>query len=129
MLDMQAHLEPVKDINALAKTIHEQYHITPQLEISRWANTFTHVFAGGYAAGYYSYHWAEVLSSDVFSAFEEAKKINGSVLNHEVGRRYLENILQAGGSRPALENFKAFMGREPDISAFLRHNGLIDEAV
>ena len=129
MLDMQAHLQPVKDINALAKTIHEQYHITPQLEISRWANTFTHVFAGGYAAGYYSYHWAEVLSSDVFSAFEEAKKINGSVLNHEVGRRYLENILQAGGSRPALENFKAFMGREPDISAFLRHNGLIDEAV
>jgi oligopeptidase A len=87
------------------------------------------VFAGGYAAGYYSYHWAEVLSSDAFAAFEEEKEKSGTIINANIGNKYLKEILQVGGSRPALESFIAFRGREPDISAFLRHNGLKNEVV
>ncbi len=125
MLDMQAHLQQnITDINSLAKSINDKYHVIPQLDINRWANTFTHVFAGGYAAGYYSYHWAEVLSSDVFSVFEQQKEITGSVINPQICANYEKSILQRGGSRPALENFIEFMGREPSIDAFLRHNGL-----
>ena len=75
--------------------------------------------AGGYAAGYYSYKWAEVLSADAYEAFEEE-----GVFNPAVGRRYREAILEAGGSRPALESFKAFRGREPRIDALLRHQGM-----
>jgi oligopeptidase A len=130
MLDMQAHIaNDVSDINQLAKQINDTYHVTKQLDINRWANTFTHVFAGGYAAGYYSYHWAEVLSSDAFAAFEEEKEKSGTIINPNIGNKYLKEILQVGGSRPALESFIAFRGREPDISAFLRHNGLKNEVV
>ena len=82
-------------------------------------NGFSHIFGGGYAAGYYSYKWAEVLSADAYSLFEE----NG-VLNPVVGERFREEILAAGGSRPALESFVAFRGREPKIDALLRHNGM-----
>ncbi len=125
MLDIEAHIqEDIKDINILAKQINDTYHVTKQLDINRWANTFTHVFAGGYAAGYYSYHWAEVLSSDVFSAFEEEKERSGTIINPVIGKKYLQEILQVGGSRPALESFIAFRGREPSIDAFLRHNDL-----
>ncbi len=125
MLDMQAHLQlHIDDINQLAKNIHNSCHVLVQLDISRWANTFTHVFAGGYAAGYYSYHWAEVLSSDVFAAFEEAKEHTHTIINADIGRKYLASILSVGGSKSAEENFMAFRGREPNIDAFLRHNGL-----
>ncbi len=85
----------------------------------RFPNSFSHIFGGGYAAGYYSYKWAEVLSADAYSLFEE----NG-VLNPEVGARFRSQILAAGGSRPALESFVAFRGREPKIDALLRHNGM-----
>ena len=86
---------------------------------NRFPQGFSHVFGGGYAAGYYSYKWAEVLSADAYSLFEE----NG-VLNPVVGERFREEILAAGGSRPALESFVAFRGREPKIDALLRHNGM-----
>jgi len=99
-------------------------NVTPQPEISRWPNTFSHIFAGGYAAGYYSYKWAEVLSADAYSAFEEGAKLTGSVLNPEIGTRYRQEILEVGGSRPAADSFKAFRGREPSIDALLRHGGL-----
>jgi oligopeptidase A len=125
MLDMQSHLHThIDDIHVLAKQIYNECHVLEQLDISRWANTFTHVFAGGYAAGYYSYHWAEVLSSDVFAAFEEAKEHTHTILNADIGQQYLKHILSVGGSRPALDSFIAFRGREPNIDAFLRHNGL-----
>ena len=107
-----------------SRSIANQYNIIPQPEISRWINSFSHIFAGGYAAGYYSYKWAEVLSADAYSAFEEAAKLTGSVLDAKTGTRYREEILEVGGSRPAAESFKAFRGREPSIDALLRHGGL-----
>ena len=90
---------------------------------NRFPNSFSHIFGGGYAAGYYSYKWAEVLSADAYSMFEE----NG-VLNSSVGSRFREEILAAGGSRPALESFVAFRGRKPTIDALLRHNGMAQAA-
>jgi oligopeptidase A len=95
---------------------------------TRTPNSFSHIFAGGYAAGYYSYKWAEVLSADAFSAFEEArdaKKHSGSVLDPETGARFRDEILAVGGSRPAAESFRAFRGREPRVDALLRHSGMI----
>ncbi|MCW5605018.1 MAG: oligopeptidase A, partial [Burkholderiales bacterium] len=92
-------------------------------EYNRFPNNFSHIFAGGYAAGYYSYKWAEVLSADAYSLFEE----NG-VLDPETGMRFWNEVLAVGGSRPALESFVAFRGREPKIDALLRHNGMTAEA-
>jgi len=89
-------------------------------EYNRFLNNFSHVFSGAYAAGYYSYKWAEVLSADAYSLFEQ----NG-VLDSRTGTRFREEILAVGGSRPALESFTAFRGREPRIDALLRHNGMI----
>ena len=108
----------------LSRKIANDYNVIPQPEISRWINTFSHIFAGGYAAGYYSYKWAEVLSADAYAAFEEAAKLTGSILDAKTGTRYREEILEVGGSRPAAESFKAFRGREPSIDALLRHGGL-----
>jgi len=108
----------------LSRNTATEFNIIPQPEISRWINSFSHIFAGGYAAGYYSYKWAEVLSADAYSAFEEAAKLNGSVLDEQTGKRYRQEILEVGGSRPAAESFKAFRGREPSIDALLRHGGL-----
>jgi len=88
-------------------------------EFNRFENSFTHVFGGGYAAGYYSYKWAEVLSADAFSAFEES-----GIFNRETGERFLRSILEQGGSREPMELFVEFRGREPTIDALLRHSGL-----
>lgn len=90
---------------------------------NRFPHSFSHIFGGGYAAGYYSYKWAEVLSSDAFSLFEEK-----GIFAPEVGRSFLENILERGGSRKTMELFTAFRGREPTIDALLRHNGIVDAA-
>jgi oligopeptidase A len=91
---------------------------------NRFANNFSHIFAGGYAAGYYSYKWAEVLSADAFSAFEELRD-RRSVLDGETGARFREEVLAVGGSRPAAESFRAFRGRDPQVDALLRHNGMV----
>ncbi len=90
-------------------------------EWHRFPNSFSHIFGGGYAAGYFSYKWAEVLSADCYAAFEEA----GNPFDPATGRRFLDEILAAGGARPALENFRAFRGREPQVDALLRHSGMI----
>ena len=87
----------------------------------RFPNSFSHIFAGGYAAGYYSYKWAEVLSADCYAAFEEA----GNPFDPETGRRFLDEILAVGGVRSALDSFRAFRGREPSPDALLRHSGMI----
>jgi oligopeptidase A len=92
-------------------------------EYNRFLNNFSHIFAGGYAAGYYSYKWAEVLSADAYSLFEE----NG-VLDPATGMRFWNEVLAVGGSRPALESFVAFRGREPKIDALLRHHGMAEQA-
>ena len=86
---------------------------------NRFPNSFSHIFAGGYAAGYYSYKWAEVLSADAYSLFEEK-----GVLNPETGSRFRDEILAVGGSRPAADSFRAFRGREPTVDALLRHSGM-----
>jgi oligopeptidase A len=87
---------------------------------NRFQNGFSHIFAGGYAAGYYSYKWAEVLSADVFSAFEEV-----GIFDTTIGQKFLHCILEQGGSRPAMESFRCFRGREPNIDALLRHSGIM----
>ena len=87
----------------------------------RFPNSFSHIFAGGYGAGYFSYKWAEVLSADCYAAFEEA----GDPFDRKTGQRFLDEIIAAGGSRPALENFRAFRGRDPQVDALLRHSGMI----
>ncbi len=86
---------------------------------NRFPNSFSHIFAGGYAAGYYSYKWAEVLSADAYSLFEEQ-----GILNPDTGAQFRREILAVGGSRPAMDSFAAFRGREPNVDALLRHNGL-----
>jgi oligopeptidase A len=92
---------------------------------ARTPNTFSHIFAGAsYAAGYYSYKWAEVLSADAFSAFEEVRETRG-VLDAQTGARFRDEILAVGGGRPAAESFRAFRGREPTVDALLRHSGMI----
>ncbi|MCG5077949.1 M3 family metallopeptidase [Paraburkholderia tagetis] len=129
LFDMALHVDfdasKDKTVNDLAREINERYHVIAQAPFSRWPNTFSHIFAGGYAAGYYSYKWAEVLSADAYAAFEEAAQATkSSVLDAATGTRYRKEILEVGGSRPAMESFKAFRGREPSIDALLRHNGM-----
>jgi oligopeptidase A len=97
--------------------------VMPPLPEDRFLCSFGHIFGGGYAAGYYSYKWAEVLSADAFAAFEEAGLEDESALR-ATGRRYRDTVLALGGSRPPMEVFEAFRGREPRSDALLRHNGL-----
>ncbi len=111
-----------KTVLQLMNEIRQQVAVVIPPAYNRFANSFAHIFAGGYAAGYYSYKWAEVLSADAYSMFEE--KGAGNVVNAETGSRFWKEILSVGGSRPALESFIAFRGREPSIDALLRHNGI-----
>ena len=106
----------------LLETIRDEVAVVRPPAWNRFPNGFSHIFAGGYAAGYYSYKWAEVLSADAYSLFEE----NG-VLSEETGHRFWSEILAQGGSRAALESFVAFRGRQPSIDALLRHNGMTEE--
>ncbi len=103
----------------LIEQVRDEVAVVRPPKWNRFPNNFTHVFAGGYAAGYYSYKWAEVLSADAYSMFEE-----DGVLSNATGQRYWQEILAQGGSRTALESFTAFRGREPSIDALLRHNGM-----
>ncbi len=125
LFDMRLHAEPGSeaDIHGLIADVRREVAVLTPPAFNRFQNSFSHIFAGGYSAGYYSYKWAEVLSADAWSAFEETAQ-NGSVLNVETGRRYRQAVLEAGGSRPAMESFKAFRGREPNIDALLRHQGM-----
>ena len=122
LFDMRLHAaaDPASvDVLRLLGEVRDEVAVYPVPDYYRFPHQFAHIFAGGYAAGYYSYKWAEVLSSDAFGAFEE-----GGVLNPEIGARFRREVLAAGGSRPALESFVAFRGRRPQIDALLRHNGM-----
>ncbi len=125
LFDMLLHTEhdPAQDFMPLLDLVRAEVAVLQPPAFSRTAHTFSHIFAGGYAAGYYSYKWAEVLSADAYAAFEETAGKDGSP-NVETGRKYRETILEAGGSRPAMESFKAFRGREPSLDALLRHQGM-----
>jgi len=126
LLDMRLHEDPHSEdrIAAIVTEVRDEVAVNKPPAFNRFQNSFSHIFAGGYAAGYYSYKWAEVLSADAFAAFEEAVTPSQSLINPAVGRRYREAILEAGGSRSAMDNFKAFRGREPSIDALLRHQGM-----
>ncbi len=143
--NFQSGLQTLRQVEFALFDMHLHYDYTPGGELSvqqlidqvrsriavilppafnRFQHSFSHIFAGGYAAGYYSYKWAEVLSADAYGAFEEESALSGNILSLEVGRRFQQEILAVGGSRPALESFKAFRGREPTIDALLRHSGM-----
>jgi oligopeptidase A len=126
LFDMLLHTEylpgrtgPHADAQAVLAAVRREVAVVPRPDYDRFMHAFGHIFAGGYAAGYYSYKWAEVLSADAFSLFEEV-----GVLSPEAGARFRDEVLARGGSRPALESFVAFRGRPPQIDALLRHNGM-----
>ncbi len=103
----------------LLEQVRDEVAVNRPPAYNRFPNSFSHIFAGGYAAGYYSYKWAEVLSADAYAAFEEAGGANPAV-----GYKFWDEVLAVGGSRPALESFRAFRGRDPQIDALLRHSGM-----
>ena len=111
----QNKINPLK----LLETIRDEIAVVRPPSWNRFPNSFSHIFAGGYAAGYYSYKWAEVLASDAFSLFEEE-----GILSSHAGQKFQNEVLSQGGSRPAMESFIAFRGREPTVDALLRHSGM-----
>ena len=124
LFDMLLHSEfnPKTDsVPALLDQVRKEVAVVFPPKWNRFPQSFGHIFAGGYAAGYYSYKWAEVLSADCFSAFEEE-----GVLNPKTGRRFLTEILERGSSRDAIDNFVAFRGRKPELDALLRLSGIVD---
>ncbi|MES2413610.1 MAG: M3 family metallopeptidase [Pseudomonadota bacterium] len=133
LFDMLLHTDwrPGQKIMEMLNGVRDEVAVIKSPVYSRTPNTFGHIFSGGYAAGYYSYKWAEVLSADAYAAFEETAVTVGSgqhastsTVTVETGRKYRHAILEAGGSRPAMESFKAFRGREPTIDALMRHQGM-----
>jgi oligopeptidase A len=129
LLDMYLHTLPAQDIRVLdvLQQVREEVAVMHPPAFNRMPHSFSHIFAGGYAAGYYSYKWAEVLSADAYAAFEETSTADGQH-SVETGRRYRRAILEAGGSRPAMASFKAFRGREPSLDALLRHQGMAHQS-
>jgi oligopeptidase A len=126
LIDMHLHYDfdaHNGEVQALIDDVRRNFAVITPPSFNRFLHSFSHIFAGGYAAGYYSYKWAEVLSADAYAAFEEAVEAEGGDLI-ETGRRFQREILAVGGSRPALDSFKAFRGREPSIDALLRHSGM-----
>jgi oligopeptidase A len=122
LFDMKIHAGPALDIEgvqAVLNTVRARVTLLEPPAFNRFQHSFSHIFAGGYAAGYYSYKWAEVLSADAFSRFEEE-----GIFNATTGQSFRDNILAQGGSREAAELFRAFRGREPSVDALLRHSGL-----
>ena len=115
----QADITSAAQIQQILDQVRSDIAVVETPAINCFQNGFSHIFAGGYAAGYYSYKWAEVLSADAFAAFEEE-----GIFNPETGNRFLQCVLEQGGSRPAMESFRCFRGREPDIEALLRHSGI-----
>jgi oligopeptidase A len=128
VFDMRLHsdFDPAAGRSALQllEEVRERVAVLRPPAYNRFPNNFAHIFAGGYAAGYYSYKWAEVLSADAYGAFEEMSESNG-ILDAKTGGRFRDEILAVGGSRPAAESFRAFRGREPRVDALLRHSGMI----
>nr|WP_320136417.1 oligopeptidase A [uncultured Amphritea sp.] len=122
LFDFELHREykaGVTNVQTVLDRIRSQVAVVTPPEFNRFQHSFSHIFAGGYAAGYYSYKWAEVLSADAFSRFEEE-----GVFNPETGRSFRENILEMGGSKEPMALFVAFRGREPSVEALLRHSGI-----
>lgn len=126
LFDMRLHHDWTSDVQSLLEDVRHEVAVLFPPAWHRFPNSFAHIFAGGYAAGYYSYKWAEVLSADVFAAFEEARRADGSVFDATTGERFLREILSVGSSRPMAESFRAFRGRDPEVDALLRHSGMVE---
>ncbi|MBE9610213.1 M3 family metallopeptidase [Chitinilyticum piscinae] len=125
IFDMELHQRlPAQNVVELAREIQLELGIPLPPDYNRFPQSFSHIFAGGYAAGYFSYKWAEVLSADAYAAFEEAAAAGEPIVNPKVGAKLRSEILARGGERDALSNFVAFRGRKPQIDALLRHTGL-----
>jgi oligopeptidase A len=127
LFDMLLHQDATAtggDALQVLKTVRDEVAVLPAPAYSRTPNTFSHIFSGGYAAGYYSYKWAELLSADAYAAFEETAEAASPSANMTAGQRYRKEILEVGGSRSAMDSFKAFRGRAPQIDALLRHQGM-----
>lgn len=128
LLDMHLHYDydphGARTVQDVISQVRNQVAVIIPPEFNRFQHSFSHIFAGGYAAGYYSYKWAEVLSADAYGAFEEAVAAGDEARLADTGLKFQREILAVGGSRPAIESFKAFRGREPTIDALLRHNGM-----
>ena len=122
LFDFKLHqqAQATQSVQALLDEIRQQVSVTIPPSFNKFQNSFGHIFAGGYAAGYYSYKWAEVLSADAFSRFEEE-----GIFNHLTGQDFLNSVLEQGGSKEPMELFKAFRGREPNTDALLRHSGIV----
>ena len=119
-MELHSHFDSAKDdVLILLEKVRDEVAVNRPPSWNRFPHQFSHIFAGGYAAGYYSYKWAEVLSADAYAAFEEAPQEFA-----QTGKRFREEVLSRGGSRSALENFKAFRGRAPALEALLRHSGM-----
>src|SRR5690606_31894961 len=112
-----------QDPQTVIDQVRKEIAVVEAPDFNRFQNSFSHIFAGGYAAGYYSYKWAEVLSADAFSRFEEE-----GIFNPQTGASFLQEILQQGGSKAPMDLFVNFRGREPSIEALLRHSGLGEAA-
>ncbi|MEI2417563.1 M3 family metallopeptidase [Orrella sp. JC864] len=128
LLHETAEPQAIAQVLALLDTVRQEVAVVFPPDWHRFPHAFSHLFAGGYGAGYYSYKWAEVLSADAYSAFEEAAQGAGGTLDADTGLRFRREILAVGGTRPAADSFKAFRGREPSIDALLRHSGLTEQA-
>lgn len=124
LFDMLIHADDnvshAEDFEKVLDAVRKEVAVVPTMDYNRFAQSFSHIFAGGYAAGYYSYKWAEVLSADAFAAFEEE-----GLDNKATGKRWVDEVLSRGGSRDAMKSFKAFRGREPSIEPLLRHSGIL----
>jgi oligopeptidase A len=118
-LHQSQNLKHASEIQTILDQVRTEVSVVQTSASNKFQNGFSHIFAGGYAAGYYSYKWAEVLSADAFAAFEEE-----GIFNKETGQRFLSCILEKGGSRPAIESFHCFRGRDPSIDALLRHGSI-----
>ena len=134
LFDMRLHagFEPgtARSVQDMLDEVRREVAVVVPPAWNRFQNSFSHIFAGGYAAGYYSYKWAEVLSADAYAAFEEAMaQPQPQAHVAETGRRFLAEILSVGGSRPAIDSFRAFRGRDPQLDALLRHNGMVEASV
>ncbi|MEZ5730502.1 MAG: M3 family metallopeptidase [Burkholderiaceae bacterium] len=132
LFDMRIHVAPeplgADGVQRILDQVRDEVAVLRPPAYNRFQNSFSHIFGGGYAAGYYSYKWAEVLSADAYAAFEEAAAApeGADAALAATGQRFLDEILSVGGSRPAIDSFRAFRGRDPELDALLRHNGMVE---
>ena len=128
LFDMRIHAQSDQakklSIAETLQQVRDQVAVIQPPTFNRFQHSFSHIFAGGYSAGYFSYKWAEVLSADAYAAFEEAANAEGTSLSRQTGLKFQTEILEMGGARPAIDSFVAFRGRKPSIDALLRHNGM-----